>query len=141
MRTRVGYAGGTTADPTYRSLGDHSETIQVDYDPGLISYEELLQVFWDSHSPTSRPYSPQYASVILFHDEEQERVATQSKEEESARRGEQMFTDIRPFSRFYLAEDYHNDYYANNPDQGYCRMVIRPKVEKFRKAFADKLKE
>ena len=117
MRTRVGYAGGTTADPTYRSLGDHSETIQVDYDPGLISYEELLQVFWDSHSPTSRPYSQQYASVILFHDEEQERVATQSKEEESARRGEQMFTDIRPFSRFYLAEDYHQKYWLQQaPD-------------------------
>jgi len=109
-RTRVGYAGGTKADPTYRSLGDHSETIQIDYDPSVISYEELLEVFWDSHSPTSRPFSQQYASIILYRDEEQERLATQSRDQEATRLGERVFTEIRPFSEFYLAEDYHQKY-------------------------------
>lgn len=111
IRTRVGYAGGTTADPTYRSLGDHSEAIQIDYDPGQISYEELLEVFWNSHSPTSRPFSQQYASIILYHDEEQERAAIQSRDQETDRRGEQVFTEIRPLARFYLAEDYHQKYW------------------------------
>ena len=67
IRTRVGYAGGTTNNPTYRALGDHAETIQVDYDPTQISYEELLEAFWTSHSPTSRPWSRQYASIIFYH--------------------------------------------------------------------------
>ncbi len=117
VRTRVGYAGGAKPDPTYRSLGDHSETIQIDYDPAIISYEELLAVFWDSHSPTSRPFSQQYASIIFFHDEEQERLATQSKDQEPARRGEQVFTEIRPFTEFYLAEDYHQKYWLQQaPD-------------------------
>ncbi len=113
----MGYAGGTKADPTYRSLGDHSETIQIDYDPAIISYEELLAVFWNSHSPTSRPFSQQYASIIFYHDEEQEQLATQSRAQESARRGEQVFTEIRPFSEFYLAEDYHQKYWLQQaPD-------------------------
>ena len=107
----MGYAGGTKPDPTYRSLGNHSETIQIDYDPAIVSYEELLEVFWDSHSPTSRPYSQQYASVIFFHDAEQARLATQSKEQETASRGKQLYTEIRPASEFYLAEDYHQKYW------------------------------
>jgi peptide-methionine (S)-S-oxide reductase len=92
-------------------LGDHSETIQIDYDPAQISYEELLGVFWDSHSPTSRPFSQQYASVVLFHDKEQEMLAKQTKEAEADSRGQQLFTDIRPYSGFYLAEDYHQKYW------------------------------
>lgn len=111
VRTRVGYAGGTKVDPTYTNLGDHSETIEIDYDPSVITYEKLLEVFWDSHNPTSRPFSQQYASIILYHDEEQEQLATVSREREEARRGVQLFTEIRPYSTFYLAEDYHQKYW------------------------------
>lgn len=117
VRTRVGYAGGTRQAPTYRSLGDHSETIQIDYDPAIVSYEELLEVFWASHSPTSRPFSQQYASAIFFHTEEQGRLATQSKEQEAAGQGKQLYTEIRPASEFYLAEDYHQKYWLQQaPD-------------------------
>jgi peptide-methionine (S)-S-oxide reductase len=110
VRTRVGYAGGTKENPTYTSLGDHSETIQIDYDPAKISYAELLEVFWASHSPTARPWSRQYASIIFYHDEEQRRLATETMEREAARLGRPLYTEIVPFSRFYLAEDYHQKY-------------------------------
>lgn len=110
IRTRVGYAGGTKENPTYRSLGNHAETIQIDFDPTLVSYEELLDVFWDSHSPTSRPWSQQYASIIFYHDEEQQRLAQETRDREAARRGVPIFTEIVPFSEFYLAEGYHQKY-------------------------------
>jgi peptide-methionine (S)-S-oxide reductase len=110
IRTRVGYAGGTPKDPTYHNLGDHSETIQIDYDPAQISYEDLLEVFWDSHYPAARPWSQQYASIIFYHDEEQERQATASWEREAAKYESQIFTEIVPLSDFYLAEDYHQKY-------------------------------
>jgi methionine-S-sulfoxide reductase len=110
VRTRVGYAGGATADPTYRSLGDHAETIQIDYDPAQISYAELLDVFWSSHAPTSRPWSSQYASIVFYHNEEQRHLAVETREREATKYGEQIFTAIEPFSAFYLAEDYHQKY-------------------------------
>jgi methionine-S-sulfoxide reductase len=110
IRTRVGYAGGEKVDPTYRSLGGHSETIQIDYDPSIISYAELLDVYWDSHSPTSRPWSQQYASIIFYHDEDQKQLAVETSKREADRLGEQVFTDIVPFSGFSLAEDYHQKY-------------------------------
>lgn len=110
IRTRVGYAGGTKEDPTYYSLGDHSETIQIDYDPTQISYQELLEVFWDSHSPTSRPYSRQYMSLIFYHNDEQKRLAEESRDREAAKAEGEIFTEIVPFSEFYLAEDYHQKY-------------------------------
>lgn len=110
MRTRVGYAGGSKEDPTYYSLGNHAETIQIDYDPARISYGELLDLFWASHSPTSRPFSTQYASIIFFHDEEQWRLAEESRAREMERRGRRIYTRIEPFDRFYLAEDYHQKY-------------------------------
>jgi peptide-methionine (S)-S-oxide reductase len=110
VRTRVGYAGGTTADPTYQNIGDHSETIQIDYDPAQISYGELLDVFWDSHSPTARPWSQQYASTIFYHSDEQERLATESRDREEAGQGKAIYTEIVPFSKFYMAEDYHQKY-------------------------------
>lgn len=116
IRTRVGYAGGTTSNPTYYNIGDHSETVQIDYDPTVISYEELLNIFWKTHDPTYNPvalgsFSRQYLSVIFYHGEEQERLATESKRREETKRGEKIYTDIMPFSRFYLAEDYHQKYY------------------------------
>lgn len=110
VRTRVGYAGGSKVDPTYHSLGDHSETIQIDYDPAQISYGELLDVFWASHSPVSRPWSLQYASIIFYHNDEQKRLAEETREREVARLGAPIYTEIRPFSEFYLAEDYHQKY-------------------------------
>jgi peptide-methionine (S)-S-oxide reductase len=110
VRTRVGYAGGTKENPTYYSLGDHSETIQIDYDPSQISYQELLDVFWDSHSPTARPWSQQYASIIFYHDEEQRRLAQESMARQAERYGRELFTEIVPYTEFYLAEGYHQKY-------------------------------
>lgn len=110
VRTRVGYAGGSRANPTYREIGDHAETVQVDYDPAVISYDELLQVFWAAHSPTSRPWSSQYASMIFYHDEEQRRLAEQTRDAEAARGGGRIYTEIVPYERFYLAEEYHQKY-------------------------------
>jgi peptide-methionine (S)-S-oxide reductase len=110
VRTRVGYAGGTTPDPTYRDLGSHSETIQIDYDPDQITYQELLDLFWSSHSPTSRPWSTQYASIVFYHDEEQKRLAEESRDRLAAGTGDQVFTQIIPLSEFYLAEAYHQKY-------------------------------
>ena len=110
IRTRVGYAGGDTPDPTYYDLGSHSETIQIDYDPDQITYQELLDRFWNSHSPTSRPWSSQYASIIFYHDEEQKRLAEEGRDRFAAEIGDQVFTQIVPFSEFYLAETYHQKY-------------------------------
>lgn len=110
VRTRVGYAGGTTKSPTYHNLGDHTETIQIDYDPTQISYKELLDVFWESHNPTSRPWSRQYMSIVFYHDEEQRRLATETSGREAAERGSAIFTEIVPASEFYLAEAYHQKY-------------------------------
>jgi methionine-S-sulfoxide reductase len=106
----VGYAGGSKANPTYRSLGQHSETIQIEYDPTRITYEELLDVFWNSHSPTSPAYSRQYASIIFTHDDEQRRLALETKAREEARTGRTIYTEIVLFTEFWLAEDYHQKY-------------------------------
>jgi methionine-S-sulfoxide reductase len=109
VHTRVGYAGGTTDNPTYYSIGDHSETIQIDYDPDLITYSELLDVFWSSHNPSTRSFSRQYGSIIFFHNEQQQRLALDTEEREEA--GKSVYTEIVPFSKFFLAEDYHQKYY------------------------------
>jgi peptide-methionine (S)-S-oxide reductase len=111
IRTKVGYAGGEKQDPTYRSLGDHSETVQIEYDPAKISYGDLLDVFWDSHDATLLSFSRQYMSVIFYHNDEQKRLAMDSKEREETRRKNKVFTDIVPATEFYLAEDYHQKYY------------------------------
>jgi methionine-S-sulfoxide reductase len=110
VRTRVGYAGGTFPNPAYSDLRDHSETIQIDYDPRQISYEELLEQFWSSHSPTARPWSRQYASLILYHNEEQKRLAEASRDRWAAELGKPLYTEIMPYTEFYLAEDYHQKY-------------------------------
>lgn len=111
VRTRVGYAGGSKPDPTYTSLGDHSETVQIEYDPDVISYADLLDVFWEAHSPTSAPWSRQYMSIILYHNDEQRRLAEESKRQREQESGRRLYTEIVPHSRFYLAEDYHQKYY------------------------------
>ena len=111
MRTRVGYAGGTSDNPSYHRLGGHSETIEIDYDPTQISYEELLDVYWQSHRPTSPSLSRQYASIIFTHNEEQRQLALASKDQAEARLGARLYTEIVPYSGFYLAEGYHQKYY------------------------------
>jgi len=110
IRTRVGYAGGSSPDPEYYSLGDHTETFQVDFDPSVVSYRELLDIFWNNHSPSARPWSRQYMSMILFHDQEQERAALQSSEQLEKESGENIYTEIAPLREFYRAEDYHQKY-------------------------------
>ena len=111
VRTRVGYAGGLKENPSYYGLGDHSETIQIDYDPTRISYQELLDVFWSSHNPQQRPWSTQYKSMILYHTDEQKRLAMESKGRDETRLESKVFTEIVPFSMFYLAEAYHQKYW------------------------------
>jgi len=110
VRTRVGYGGGTTKKPAYRSIGDHSEALQIDYDPSRITYERLLDIFWMSHDPGMRPWSTQYRAVIFYHDEAQKRLALASREREAAKRKERIYTEVLPFTGFTLAEDYHQKY-------------------------------
>lgn len=98
-------------DPTYRRLGDHSETIQIDYDPALISYEEILQLFWDNHDPAGRPWSRQYMSIIFYHSDEQQKAAEASRMSIERKSGAKIYTELVAFSDFYLAEDYHQKYY------------------------------
>jgi peptide-methionine (S)-S-oxide reductase len=148
-----GYSGGRTENPTYEQVltgrTGHAEVIQIEYDPSELRYEELLEVFFSTHDPTTHnrqgnDVGPQYRSVIFFHDEEQEKIARDVIKE---LRREKVFpnrivTDVDEFEKFYPAEDYHQEYFANNADKNpYCAMVVRPKVEKFRKVFAAKLKE
>jgi peptide-methionine (S)-S-oxide reductase len=109
-RTRVGYAGGTTPDPTYRDIGNHSECLQVDFDPTVISYDDLLELFWSSHEATRPAYSRQYASLVLAHDDDQLRRAEASRERLEAVVKRPVVTRIVPLERFYLAEDYHQKY-------------------------------
>ncbi len=111
VRTRVGYAGGTLENPTYYNLGDHTETIQIDYDPAQVSYEQLLEVYWDNHNPTIQHRSRQYMSIVFYHNSEQRMLAMASKEDEEASLGRGVYTDIVPFPEFYLAEDYHQKYH------------------------------
>ena len=111
VRTRVGYSGGTTADPTYRSIGDHSETIEIDYDPTQVTYEDLLDVYWSASDCSQPSWSTQYASRIFYHNDEQRKLVEAAKAQEEARTGRTMHVTIEPYTRFYLAEDYHQKYY------------------------------
>lgn len=106
----MGYAGGTTPDPTYRSIGDHTEVFQVDFDPERISYEELLQVFWTEHDPTARAYSTQYKAMILAATDEQFEQAQRSRGALAARTNRPVQTEVRRLDLFYVAEDYHQKY-------------------------------
>jgi peptide-methionine (S)-S-oxide reductase len=112
----VGYAGGTTKNPTYDNLGDHSETVQIDYDPTRLSYAQLLEVFWSSHNPCLRADRRQYLSLIFYHNEEQKKLALESRTRAAAQRPGKVLTEIVPFSRFYLAEDYHQKYYLRQDE-------------------------
>ncbi len=147
-----GYSGGKVKNPTYREVctgsTGHAEVIQLTYDPKKVSFEELLEVFWNTHDPTTlnrqgADEGTQYRSVVFYHSEEQKRLAEQYKKqlETSHVYKSPIVTEVSPYTVFYKAEDYHQDYYALNPNQGYCQYVIRPKIEKFKKQFAAKLKK
>ncbi len=150
-KVESGYSGGKVKNPTYREvcsgLTGHAEVIQITYDPSLISYESLLEVFWNTHDPTTlnkqgADEGTQYRSVVFYHDEEQKRIAELYKKQLDASHvfKNPIVTEISPLINYYPAENYHQNYFALNPQQGYCQYVIRPKVEKFRKQFAAKLK-
>ena len=106
----MGYAGGTRPDPTYRNLGDHTETIEVDFEPAVISFSRLLEIFWGSHDPTARSWSSQYKAAVFYHNEEQKRLTLESREREAGKRKAAILTEVLPFRSFYLAEDYHQKY-------------------------------
>lgn len=117
ISTRVGYAGGTRADPTYYSLGDHSETVQIEYDPAQVSYGELLEVFWNSHNPIYEASSRQYMSIIFYHDDEQRKLAFETRGRQELEVGKRVFTEIVPAGSFYLAEDYHQKHFLRQVPQ------------------------
>jgi peptide-methionine (S)-S-oxide reductase len=110
VSTRVGYAGGTTPDPTYHNIGNYSETVEVVYDPAQITYDQLLDVFWYGHNPTTPWFSPQYASIIFYYNDAQKQLAEASRERLQAKRGEKVYTEILP-ANFHPAEGYHQKYY------------------------------
>lgn len=110
IRTRVGYTGGTISDPVYHALGDHSEAVELDYDPAVITYQELLATFFAGHDATRPAVSRQYMSAVFYHDGEQQRLAVEAKTALERKLGETVHTEIVPASTFYLAEDYHQKY-------------------------------
>ncbi len=110
-RTRVGYTGGSLENPNYHNLGDHTEAFQVDYDPAQISYEEILDIFWASHTPTGRVWSRQYMAAVYFHNEEQEKAALASRAAVEEKLGAEVTTAVSALDKFYMAENYHQKYY------------------------------
>lgn len=110
VRTRVGYSGGTKINPTYHDLEDHTETVQIEYDPARVTYEQLIRFFWKNHDPSKEPWSQQYKSVIFFHNERQEEIALTTKDNKEAQLGIDVYTEIIPYGKFYLAEEYHQKY-------------------------------
>jgi len=147
-----GYSGGYVKDPTYRQVCEgttgHAEVCQIYFDSDVISFEELLEIFWSTHDPTTlnrqgNDIGTQYRSAIFYHSESQKSLAEEYKLalDESKAFQNPIVTEIVPFATFYEAEDYHQEYYDLNPNQPYCTYVIKPKMEKLHKVFADKLKK
>lgn len=147
----VGYSGGSVPEPSYEQVctgrTGHAEVVQVKFDPQVISYREILEVFFSIHDPTTlnrqgADVGTQYRSVIFYHDDEQRQVAQELMQEleEEGVWDDPIVTQLVPFEDFYKAEDYHQEYYKKNPNQGYCRVVIAPKITKFRKKYSDRLK-
>lgn len=151
LQVTSGYAGGNVPQPTYEQVcggqTGHAEVIQVTFDPKIITYEQLVKVFFLTHDPTTlnqqgNDVGEQYRSIIFTHDQTQDRIGRQVRQQIEHDRvyDRPIVTQILPISNFSAAESYHQNYYANNPEQGYCRMVIDPKVTKFRKRFSALLK-
>lgn len=146
-----GYSGGHVLDPTYNQVitgrTGHAEVIRFEYDPEVISFEQLLEVFWHTHDPTTlnrqgNDVGPQYRSAIFYHNDEQKRIAMESKSRTDASSlwKNPIVTEISPLINYYVAEDYHQNYFENNPNAGYCSVVIAPKVRKFMREFSHLLK-
>lgn len=146
-----GYTGGTTLNPTYEQVCSnktgHAEAVQLTFDPARISYREILEIFFSVHDPTTRnrqgpDTGTQYRSAIFYHNEQQKAIAEGLiRELDESRLWEKpIVTQIAPLDRFYPAEDYHQEYFSRHPEQAYCQMVISPKVNKFRKQWAKRLK-
>src|ERR1700730_6245657 len=151
LKVTSGYSGGNVKNPSYEQVCSgttgHAECLQIIYDPKVISFDELLEVFWEAHDPTTlnrqgNDAGTQYRSVIFYHNQEQKKKAEEYKVklDRSGAYNNPIVTEITPFSNFYPAEDYHQDYYRLHGSQPYCSFVIRPKVEKFEKVFKNKLK-
>ncbi|MDG2012619.1 MAG: peptide-methionine (S)-S-oxide reductase MsrA [Pirellulaceae bacterium] len=146
-----GYMGGHVKNPTYAAVCNgrtgHAEVVQITYDPEKVSFQKLLEVFFATHDPTTlnrqgNDVGTQYRSAVFFHDDEQKKVATTIKQKlnESRAYADPVVTEISAASKYYEAENYHQDYFALNPKQAYCRAIIRPKMRKFRKVFKEDLK-
>jgi peptide-methionine (S)-S-oxide reductase len=147
-----GYAGGHMDNPTYRAVcnGDtgHAEVVQVHFDPNIVSYRDLLNVFFAIHDPTTlnrqgADTGTQYRSAIFYHDDEQKKIAEELIKDLNAQKiwDRPIVTEVTKLDKFYMAEDYHQEYFANNPYQPYCMAVVSPKVSKFRKHFIELLKK
>ena len=152
VKVESGYSGGTVPNPTYDAVctgkTGHAEATQITFDPKIISFKELLEVFWKTHDPTTMnrqgaDVGTQYRSVIFYHNEEQKKLAEEYKQKLEAEKiwKDPIVTEISPFKNFYKAEDYHQDYYNRHGSQPYCTFVITPKIEKFEKVFKNKLKK
>lgn len=152
LKVTSGYSGGHVKNPTYEQVcaknTGHVEVVQLVYNPAKISFDELLEVFWKTHDPTTpdqqgNDKGPQYRSAVFYHNNEQKQLAEGYKKKlnESGAWDAPIVTTIEPLKDFYEAENYHQDYFNNNPNQMYCRYVIQPKLEKFQKVFKDKLKK
>jgi len=151
-KVESGFIGGHTDNPTYKEVctgtTGHAEACNITYDPAVISYDELLAAFFKAHDPTQlnrqgNDIGTQYRSAIFFHSAEQQQKANyyiQQLNKEHAYNNP-IVTEVQPYTTFYVAENYHQDYFNQNGEQGYCRMVIKPKLDKFKKVFADKLKD
>lgn len=148
----AGYAGGEIPDPTYKEVSSgrtgHAEVTRITYDPSIVSFEQLLEVFWHTHNPTTKnrqgaDVGPQYRSVIFYHDEEQKRIAEKSMQrtDQSGLWEDPIVTEIEPLKNYSRAENYHQNFYENNPNNRYCSVVIAPKLKKFREEFSYMLKE
>jgi peptide-methionine (S)-S-oxide reductase len=147
-----GYSGGHKENPTYAEVctGEtgHAEVVQITFDPKIISYDDILRVFFTVHDPTTlnrqgNDVGTQYRSAIFYHNPEQKRTAEEIRDEIAAAGiyDDPIVTEITPFNRFWPAEDYHQEYFANNPNQPYCAAVVAPKVAKFRRKYAARLKK
>jgi len=144
-----GYAGGTKPNPAYKEVCSgktgHAEVIQIEFDPQKISYEKLLDVFWEAHDPTTLnrqgpDTGTQYRSIILYHNEAQKKAAEKSKTKAQRNFSRPIVTELVPLEKFYKAEEYHQDYFRKNPNDAYCRIYIPPKLEKLEKLEAKAMK-
>lgn len=151
VQVTSGYTGGTVDNPTYREIctgtTGHAEVVQVEYDPAIVAYEDLLQVFWKTHDPTTlnrqgADTGTQYRSVIFYHNEEQRQLAEAYKEQLTTAKAytKPIVTEILPVQRFYKAEAYHQDYYNANGEAPYCQFVIAPKIDKLEKLLKERMK-